>query len=279
MNSKYIHDYYDYCHKDFKRIWHLDRCMAMHMGFWDNGTKRLRDALLKENVVLAKQAGVSLNDRVLDAGCGVGGSSIFLAKNYGCNVTGITVSTQQVRYAREYAQYHDVYELINFFVADYTNIPFSDGSFDVIWGIESICHADNKMDFLKEAYRLLRKGGRIIVADGFRSRRCLNKEEEALLKKSFRGWGVGSLEVDEVFHGRLKELGFRHIKEQDVTSLIYKSSRRLYLYSFPAHIIDMTERLFKKRGSIEQGNVISARNQFISLNKGLWSYKVFFAEK
>ena len=56
MDSKYIHDYYDYCHKDFKRIWHLDRCMAMHMGFWDNETRRLRDALLKENEILANKS-------------------------------------------------------------------------------------------------------------------------------------------------------------------------------------------------------------------------------
>jgi tocopherol O-methyltransferase len=279
MESKYTHDYYDYCHKDFKRVWHLDRCMAMHMGFWDAGTKRLRDALLKENEILAKQAVVAAKDRVLDAGCGVGGSSIFLAAHYGCHVTGITVSAQQVRYAREYAKCHDTNELTTFIVADFINVPCGDNSFDVIWAIESICHADVKMDFLIEAYRLLRKGGRIIVADGFQSKRRLTREEEASLEKSFQGWGVGSLEVDTVFHDRLKELKFRHIMEQDVTSLIHKSSRRLFLCSFPAHLVDMVGRLFGRRGSIEQGNVISARNQFISLKKGLWKYKIFYAEK
>lgn len=279
MNSEYIHDYYDYCHKDFKRIWHLDRCMAMHMGFWDSKTRRLRDALIKENEVLAKQAGVTFKDRVLDAGCGVGGSSIFLAAYYGCNVTGITISAQQVRHAREYAKSHNVNKLTTFFVADYTNVPYGESSFDVIWAIESVCHATNKKDFLKEAYRLLRKGGRIIIADGFQSKYPLTGEEEALLKKSFRGWGVSSLEIDTVFYDGLNKLKFRHIIEQDVTSLIYKSSRRLYLCSFPAYIVDIVERHFKRRGSIEQGNVISARNQFFSLKKGLWKYKIFYAEK
>lgn len=279
MESKYIHDYYDDCHKDFKLFWHLDRCMAMHMGFWDEGTKRLRDALLKENEILAKQVGVAPKDHVLDAGCGVGGSSIFLAAHYGCHVTGITVSAQQVRYAREYAKCYDANKLTTFIVADYTNVPCADSSFDVIWAIESVCHANNKMDFLREAYRLLRKGGRIIIADGFQSKRHLAREEKALLEKSFRGWGVGSLEINAAFYERLKELEFKHIIEQDVTSLIHKSSRRLYLGSFPAHIVDMVGRLFRKRGSIEQGNVISARNQFISLKKGLWKYMVFYAEK
>ena len=104
-----------------------------HLGFWDNGTKRLRDALLKENEVLARQAGVASKDHVLDAGCGVGGSSIFLATNYGCSVTGITISAQQVRHAREYAKCHGVNELTTFFVADYTNVPCNDNSFDIIW--------------------------------------------------------------------------------------------------------------------------------------------------
>ena len=160
-----------------------------------------------------------------------------------------------------------------------TNVPRGDNSFDVIWAIESVCHADNKMDFLKEAYRLLRQGGRIVVADGFQSKHHLTREEEALLEKSFRGWGVGSLEIDTVFHDRFKELEFRNIIEKDVTSLIHKSSRRLYLCSFPAHIVDVVGRLFRKRGSIEQENVSSARNQFISLRKGLWKYKIFCAEK
>ena len=279
MDSEYIHDYYDFCHKDFKRIWHLDRCMAMHMGFWDNETKRLRDALLKENEIVAKQVGVTSKDCVLDAGCGVGGSSIFLAIKYGCNVTGITVSAQQVRYAREYAKIHNVNKLTTFIVADYTHIPYGENSFDIIWAIESVCHATNKMNFLKEAYRLLRKGGRIIIADGFQSKYPLTGEEQALLKRSFRGWGVSALEIDTAFYDSLKKLKFRHITEQDVTSLIYKSSRRLYLCSFPAYIVDIVERLLKKRGSIEHGNVFSAHNQFISLKKGLWKYTIFYAEK
>lgn len=278
MDSKHIEKYYDDCHKDYKRVWHLDRCMAMHMGFWDDKTTRLRNALIRENEVLAEQAGVTSNDRVLDAGCGVGGSAIFLAAKYGCNVTGITLSTQQVRYANDYAEHHHVGGLTAFIVADYTKTPFPENSFDLVWAIESVCHAKDKNDFLREAYLLLKKGGRIIIADFFQSKHSMKKEESALLRKSFSGWAFAP-EIDTVFHEGLKEQNFRNITEWDGTSLVYKPSKRLYLCSFPAFIVDWLERILKKRGFMEKDNVIAAHYQFVGLKKGLWKYKIFHAEK
>ncbi len=281
MNSKYgqIRDYYDHCHKDFKRVWHLDRCMAMHSGFWGPGTKTLAEALIRENEELARQVSMTCQDRVLDAGCGVGGSAIFLAAHYQCHVTGITVSHQQAKHALSYARKHHVNELTTFLVADFINVPYPDGSFDVVWAIESVCHAEDKKTFLQEAYRVLRKGGRLIVADGFQSKYSLTDKEAALLTRSFRGWGVSSLEIDTMFHDSLNDLRFTSIKKQDMTSQVYRSSKRLFLYSFPGFIVNVIERMLKKRGPIEQANVSATHHQFLSLKKGLWKYKVFYAEK
>ena len=58
------------------RLWGRD----MHFGYWDESTKTLQQATKKFNEVLAQTAHISENDRVLDAGCGVGGGSIYLAK-------------------------------------------------------------------------------------------------------------------------------------------------------------------------------------------------------
>ncbi|MCI5143929.1 MAG: methyltransferase domain-containing protein [Candidatus Electrothrix sp. AR3] len=279
MNIKDIQTYYESCHKDYKRVWHLDRCMAMHMGFWNEETTRLRDALINENKVLAEQAAITSTDRVLDAGCGVGGSSIFLAQQYGCHVTGITLSRVQVKQAQQYAAAHNVQERTTFFVADYIQVPYPEASFDVIWAIESVCHAENKKDFLQEAYRLLKKGGRLIIADGFQAKHSLTQKETTLLKKSFSGWGVDALEHNALFHDSLKELNFKNINEQDATSLIYRSSRILFIVSFPGFIVHLFERMLKKRGAIEQKNIASTFHQFLSLRKGLWKYKIFYAEK
>ncbi len=279
MHTKEVLNYYDNCLKDYKRVWHLDRCMAMHMGFWDSETMRLQDALINENRVLAEQAAITSTDHVLDAGCGVGGSAVFLTKQYGCHVTGITLSSQQVQHAMHYAAQHNVQDLTTFLVADFTKIPYPDASFDVIWAIESVCHAENKKDFLQEAYRVLKKGGRLILADGFQAKYPLTKRETALMKRSFSGWGVEALERDTLFHASLKGLNFINIKEEDFTSAVYKSSRLLFFLSFPAFIVHIWERILRKRGRIEQQNIVAACNQFLSLKKKLCNYKIFYAEK
>ena len=72
-----IVEYYDTCEGDYRIFWDLDRSLAMHAGYWDSETKTLADALKRENEILAELAGVTSSDYVLDAGCGVGGSSIF----------------------------------------------------------------------------------------------------------------------------------------------------------------------------------------------------------
>jgi len=100
-----------------------------------------------------------------------------------------------------------------------------------------------------------------------------------LLKRSFIGWGVSSLEIDAIFHGHLNKLKFKHIRVQDVTSLIYRSSKRLFLLIFPALSAHLVGVILKRRGRIEHSNMVSALTQFISLKKGLWKSKIFYAEK
>lgn len=151
--------HYDDCYWDYRTAWFDNENLALHYGYWDLHTKTHRQALLNKNRVVCEMAGIGPEQHVLDAGCGIGGSAIWLAKNVGCRVTGITVSVQQVRHARRHAQRHGVAERVDFQVADFCRTPFPDASFDVVWAIESSCYAVDKRDFFREAYRLLRKGG------------------------------------------------------------------------------------------------------------------------
>ena len=74
-----IIQYYETCEGNYRNWWDLDRSLAMHAGFWDAKTKTLHEALINENKILASIAHIKAGDYVLDAGCGVGGSSIYLA--------------------------------------------------------------------------------------------------------------------------------------------------------------------------------------------------------
>ncbi|MBD2654876.1 methyltransferase domain-containing protein [Synechocystis sp. FACHB-383] len=99
---------------------------------------------------------------VLDVGCGIGGSSRILAKNYGFNVTGITISPQQVKRATELTP---AGLSAKFAVDDAMALSFPDASFDVVWSVEAGPHMPDKAIFAKELLRVLKPGGILVVAD------------------------------------------------------------------------------------------------------------------
>jgi MPBQ/MSBQ methyltransferase len=99
---------------------------------------------------------------VLDVGCGIGGSSRVLAKDYGFAVTGVTISPQQVKRAQELTP---AGVTAQFQVDDALALSFKDGSFDVVWSVEAGPHMPDKAQFARELMRVLKPGGILVVAD------------------------------------------------------------------------------------------------------------------
>jgi len=99
---------------------------------------------------------------VLDVGCGIGGSSRILARDYGFQVTGITISPGQVKRAQELTPPEIP---ARFQQDDAMNLSFPDASFDVVWCIEAGPHMPDKAVFAKELMRVLKPGGTLVVAD------------------------------------------------------------------------------------------------------------------
>src|SRR5262245_6547330 len=99
-----IQSYYKRCIQNNKRWWDLEQSHAIHAGYVDETTHTLHEALVRENEVMAAMANINEGDYVLDAGCGVGGSAIFLAVKYKCKVVGIDVCEDSIQAAREYAK-------------------------------------------------------------------------------------------------------------------------------------------------------------------------------
>ena len=139
----------------------------IHLGFYPSGEKNIdfRKAKVKFVHELVKWSGLDnlpKGSRILDVGCGIGGSSRILAKYYGFNVTGITISPPQVKRARELTP-----EGLNcnFQVMDAMNIKFEDGTFDAVWSVEAGAHMNDKTKFADELLRTLRPGGYLALAD------------------------------------------------------------------------------------------------------------------
>jgi MPBQ/MSBQ methyltransferase len=139
----------------------------IHLGFYPSENKNIDFRKAKVQFVheLVKWSGLDKlpkGSRILDVGCGIGGSSRILAKYYGFNVIGITISPAQVKRARELTPS----ELnCNFQVMDALNLKFKDGSFDGVWSVEAGAHMNDKTKFADEMLRTLRPGGYLALAD------------------------------------------------------------------------------------------------------------------
>lgn len=281
MNKEDIINYYQDCKKDYKLIWRLEKVWGIHFGYFEPGDKSLSGAILKMNDQIIANANISKSSMVLDAGCGYAGTAMHIANKKHCHIEAITIVDEQVSTANKIIKEKGLDKYINVTNQDFTKTNFKDNTFDVIYGIESICHAFNKKAFLKEAYRILKPGGKLLILDGFNSKEKdeYTAKEKEILKNFTNGWAVDSLASANFFINTSKELGFINQEYDNITDKTIKTSKILYLASFPAYIVDFFGRLFKKRTKYDKGNVIGARYQYIGLKKHLWEYGFFRAIK
>lgn len=276
-----IREYYNTCENAYRDFWDLDHSGLMSLGFWPKGTRNLRQALVHQNDMMAARATIRRSDFVLDAGCGVGGSATFLADKFGCKVVGITLIAEQVTKARDFARRRGVEELASFQQQDYLRTNFADSTFDVVWAIESICYAEPKRAFIEEAFRLLKPGGRLIIAENLATKSTLTASEKSdLMDNAYHLCMVNSIDTSEQYTQHLRQAGFNKIAIEDVTDLIRPSIKRLYWGYFPATIYNRMMHLFgRKFSEVQLGNTKMLYYLYKTLRRNLWAYGLIYAEK
>ncbi len=271
--------YYDECYVDHRVLWLNTHNLAIHYGYWDEQTRRHSEALLNMNRVLAEKAGIGPGQVVLDAGCGLGGSSIWLAERHQVTVFGVTLATSQAQKARKFARKRCVQSLVQFGVADYCTTPFASGSFDVVWGLESICYALDKRAFIKEAHRLLRPGGRLVVADGFANKTAFTAAEWEAVLAFLDGWAVPNLVTPRRFQSYLEESEFIDVAFTDITSNVMPSAERMHRTAVLATPIQKALAWLGIRTSAQTRNYRAALHQLDLLEGGSACYGVVCATK
>ena len=276
---KNIVDYYAATENAYKDSWDLNNSLAIHYGYWDENVKNFPQSLLRMNEVMAEVAKIKASDRVLDAGCGIGGSSIFLAERIGCNVTGISLSERQISHARRLVHEKKVEGKVEFEIMDYCATSFPGESFDIVWGCESICYADDKEQFIKEAYRLLKPGGRLVVADGFVTK--FENNDHPTIKNWTDGWQVNYLESPERFQQFMHAAGFKDVSYRDISKYTAHSSQRLYKYYFLANLYLLWKTItFSNRSTeMQRKNIAACKHQYHGMKKGLWQYGLIVGTK
>jgi len=160
-DKKEIRALYDVTSPYFRAMWgeHI------HHGYWIRGDETREAAQNQLIDHLAGIAKIRSGAKILDVGSGMGGSSIYLAKNYQAEATGITISPVQVEMANESAAKQNV--KARFLLMDADAMNFED-LFDVVWSVESISHYHDKGRFFATAARLLKPDGTMAIIDWFK---------------------------------------------------------------------------------------------------------------
>ena len=185
-----IAGFYDKSSGIWERVWGEH----MHHGYYPGGAKKdhrqaqvdMIDEVLTWSGVAdrARAQPASQPLRILDVGCGIGGSTRHIAREYGMVGEGITLSSVQAERANALTASQGLSDALVFSVADALQMPYADDFFDLVWSLESGEHMPDREKFVSELARVLKPGGDLIVVAW--CHRDLRPDEDALKPRESR---------------------------------------------------------------------------------------------
>lgn len=278
LDKEAIKRYYSETQFEYNLIWNwnLKTTPALHFGYYDAKATNHRQAISRANEVLAEYGGIKPGDRIVDAGCGLGHSCEWLAENYNAEVTGITLVPKQVETILKRKRQH---AKVNFLVADYLAMPFENNSVDVVWAFESLCHAENKIDFYREAFRVLKPGGKLLIAEYLRKSRPMSAQNEELLNEIFHAWAIPDLDTLSEHANHAASAGFRDFKDRDITAHVMKSYSNLR--ETCRRYKGLSNLLVKTRiiSAVRHNNMLASLKQADGIEQGVFTYHHLVAQK
>ncbi|MEZ0577641.1 class I SAM-dependent methyltransferase [Nocardioides sp. MH1] len=144
----------------------LDPTMAYSCGYHADPTVSLEQAQQAKYALVGRKLGLEPGMRVLDVGCGWGSLSIALAELFGVHVVGVTISTEQQRFAEAAARRRGVESLVDFRLCDYRDaVPAQGEEYDAVASLEMGEHVgeDNYPTYAGVLHDAVRPGGRVLV--------------------------------------------------------------------------------------------------------------------
>lgn len=220
-DSEKLLNYYEQSGPDYE---HWSKAFNMHFGYYQQGMNPFNREQLLDNmnrqVITELGDCYASNPLLVDMGCGLG-ATLRSIRNELPNtlLKGVTIVPWQVDMARELNAKSENYE-IEIIQSDYCDTPLAENSVDQVIAIESSCHARgaSKAALLKEIHRILRPGGRFVIADGFRKR---HNPLKGIIKLAYRtlceSWVIEQLGNIIEVEKTLRSLGFQEIKATDIS--------------------------------------------------------------
>ncbi|MDB5049620.1 MAG: hypothetical protein JWO30_2691 [Fibrobacteres bacterium] len=291
-----VHRYYAATTEDYLKYYQSGWHHHMHYGF-DRDLPRGGNPTEHMVRYLAALAGLKPGDQVLDAGCGVGGSSIFLAREMGCRCIGITLVESQAHLARGFAaasfakagaspaknpsggKGKHTAPPARFAVNDFHVPAFKPGSFDVVWAVESFDHAVDKEAWVASMFDLLKPGGRLIIADGFRAGNPEDAPQAREYSSFLAGWAVPHLCSPAEMETYGARAGFQLLHGEDISADVLPHARAIFRFGLIFIPLRWMLRKLRLTSSEKLGNAYATYYQYRTLKQGLWAYCAYCFRK
>ncbi len=220
-NPQQIAQYYDDNTARFLSLGGSGDAAAIHRAIWAPAVATQAQAFgfLNQLVANALQPVLPADPaeaRLLDLGCGVGGTATWVAKALDVHVTGVTISPAQVQLAQQRAEALGLAERVSFAKGSFSAMPALPASHGA-YAIESFVHADDAAGFFSMAAQHLLPGARLVLCDDF-----LNPPHsaaaQACVARFRRGWHLNTLLSEEDTCALAQSAGFRLVEVQDLSA-------------------------------------------------------------
>ncbi len=216
-----VRTYYDENTNLFLKFSGHKQAQNIHRTLWMPETKSIEDALNTSNALIKAEieSVAQTNASIADLGCGVGASLFYIHPRLQnpAPALGLTLSPVQAKLAQESAKQLGLQDQIRFAEGDFTSVPLPSESLDAVYSVEAVCHAVDPEKYFKEAGRLLRKGGKLILVDDYQAARSFSSNETKWLKAYIDGWYVPGVRTVEQTIAFANNHGLRLKKNEELT--------------------------------------------------------------
>jgi tocopherol O-methyltransferase len=250
----------------------------IHYGFWFSSTKNHEESLENTIIEVLKYLNLQNDDIVLDVGCGSGGSCRYIINKFNVYIVGITLSEVLLKAAvikSSGLTSHNYAYLLN----DFHETSFKKNTFNKIYAIESICYSENIPVFCNESVRILKEGGKIVIADFFKKRYDLDEEENKIYREWLDGWAMPDITTADNFINDLYAAGYKIINFYNVTDLIQNSIEMIYDQSKTRLIETILKKNTIENKEYITNHLISGCHQKDLFNKNIITYGIIEAIK